>query len=107
MKLRKKNRARNIAVREVKKDLRMDGWEILGSMIDDPGPVDLLVGKDKQFFLIHINHVVYPMHPKNLETDEKDRLKRIARRYKAFPARADVRLFSDLRLRELTYRSVR
>ncbi|MGA1848347.1 MAG: hypothetical protein ACMUHB_03310 [Thermoplasmatota archaeon] len=107
MKFKKKKRARRIAVREVKRNLSIDGWDILESRTDEPGPMDLLVRREQQVFAIKVNPVVYPLQPGDMEKEERETLKKAARRFRAFPARADVKLFSDLRLRELTYRRVR
>ena len=103
----RKRTPKRIAERTVKENLKMDGWKIIESRTDEDGPFDILAGRNQHFFLIHINHSVYPFTDEVIDEDEKKVIKKLARGIHAFPCEARVRLYSDLSVMDLSYRPIR
>jgi hypothetical protein len=107
MGIRKKRTPKRIAERTVKENLKMDGWKIIESRTDEDGPFDILAGRDQHFFLIHINHSVYPYSLGKLDREDRKTLKDIAQKLDAFPCVAKVKLYGDLSVMDLSYSPIK
>ena len=101
--MEQKKKIRKRAENVVKSNLKNDGYRIMDRIGDEEGLPDLLAGRDQHLFLVHINPAAHPFSPKELTEDEEDRMKFSARKLKAFPCRADVKLNSDLSVMDLIY----
>ncbi|MGA1819647.1 MAG: hypothetical protein ACMUHU_01420 [Thermoplasmatota archaeon] len=105
--MNRKNRIKRIAEKVVKHNLLKDGYNIMDRIGEEQGLPDLLAGREQHFFLVHVNPAVYPLSPRELNDDERERMKYLARKFKAFPCKAQVKLNADLSVMDLRYVPIR
>lgn len=101
--MKRKKKIKKIAGKILKKNLRKDGWSIQDEIGDEQGLPDLIASRQQHHFLIHVNPAVYPLSPRKLDDDERKRMKYLARKLKAFPCNAEVKLNADLSMMEIRY----
>jgi hypothetical protein len=95
---------KRIACKVVEHNLRKDGWDIIRSMPNDPGPSDIHAVKDNELFILHLNPAVHPEIPQEMNSEKMGIAKFFARKMNARLYSADIIFNPDLTIKDLKYR---